>query len=218
MRDVRENTTMDPRELREATRAEHEATEAIMPLGGADLSRELYCRVLRAMQPLVAGWEVWAEAEGPQDLREMLMRRRRSHLLAADLRAMGEPVASNFASPVDWDAAVMQRGGREGGLSGQQEFEAAFLGAMYVMEGSTLGGRFVARHVESVLELEPGQGSAYFQGHGELTGSLWREVTGRIAQVPDELSPVVIGAARRTFEAFGQALRQGLAASQLVQP
>ena len=95
--------------------------------------------------------------------------------------------------------------------------EAAFLGAMYVMEGSTLGGRFLARHVETVLGLAPGRGDAYFQGHGEATGALWREVTARISEVPEALSPVLVGAAKRAFAAFGEALRAGLSATQAVQ-
>ncbi len=209
---------MDPRQLREATRAEHEATEAVMPLGGAHLTRELYCRVLQAMQPLVKGWEVWAESAGPAGLREMLVRRRRSHLLAADLEAMGEPSGEVGPSPVDWDAVLRDAGRRDAVVVGQPAFEAAFLGAVYVMEGSTLGGRFLARHVESVLGIAPGQGDAYFQGHGEATGSLWREVTGRIAEVPEDLAPVVIDAARRTFAAYGDALREGLAAAESVHP
>ncbi len=208
---------MDPRELRDATRAEHEATEALMPLGGVDVTRELYCRVLKVMLPLVGGWEAWAEAAAPSDLREMLLRRRRGHLLVADLQAMGAETGDVPGMAVDWEATVVDQSGRGSGPLSQDEFEAAFLGAMYVMEGSTLGGRFLARHVESVLGIEPGRGDAYFQGHGEATGSLWREVTARIAAVPDALGPLVIGAARRTFRSFGEALQEGLAAPEKVQ-
>ena len=210
---VRENTTMDPRELREATRAEHEATEALMPLGGADLSREGYAEVLETLEPLVRGWEAWAERNAPDDLREMVVRRRRSHLLRADLQMMGGRTGRDCGAAVDWDAVVRD------GIGGETEaaFEAGFLGAMYVMEGSTLGGRFLARHVEGVLGLEPGRGDAYFQGHGESTGALWREVTARIAGVPEELSSTLVEAARRTFRAFGEALRAGLGAPEPVQ-
>ncbi len=83
---------------------------------------------------------------------------------------------------------------------------AAFLGAWYVMEGSTLGGRFIARHAEAALGLEPGVGDAYFRGHNEATGGLWRETTAVVAAVPEGLSDVVIAAAKRTFVAFGTAI------------
>ena len=213
---MRENTTMDLRFLREATRAEHEATEAMMPLGGADLSRDVYVRVLQVLEPLIRTWETWAERAAPPDLREMLAVRRRSHLLAADLETMGA-VAARDEGRVRWDEVVMGASGTTGDQGQDARFEAAFLGAMYVMEGSTLGGRFIARHVEQVLRLEPGQGDRYFQGHGEATGGLWREVTGRLAGVPESLSDVVVAAARGTFAAFGEALQAGLAAPELVQ-
>jgi heme oxygenase len=65
--------------------------------------------------------------------------------------------------------------------------------------------------VEEKLHFAPGQGNAYFQGHGDQTGSMWREVTARIAAVPEEETERVIAAAKRTFIAFGEALRAGLA-------
>ncbi len=109
------------------------------------------------------------------------------------------------------DSAAGYRSGMRGedrGLSGQPwaALRAGFLGAWYVMEGSTLGGRFIARHVETVLGLEPGVGDAYFRGHGEATGGLWRETTALVAAMPDELSDVLIAAAKRTFIAFGAAV------------
>ncbi len=204
---------MDPRQLREATRAEHEATEATMPLGGADLTRATYIRVLQALEPIVRSWELWAETNAAADLREMVGRRRRSHLLRADLQALGGEVPGRQEPAIDWDAVVQGRNGEAPG-----EDEAAFLGAMYVMEGSTLGGRYIARHVEDVLGLEPGVGDAYFQGHGEGTGALWREVTGRIAGVPDARAERVIEVARETFQAFGEALQRGMVAPEPVQP
>lgn len=201
---------MDPRHLREATRPEHEATEAVMPLMTPGLSLEEYRRVLEALYPVVASWESWAGEHAPVHLLELLERRQRAGLLRADLRLLhGE--AADEAEGVDWAAVV-------GCDRSQDEFEAAFVGAMYVMEGSALGGRFIARHVETVLGLEPGRGDAYFQGFGDATGSMWREVQAVIAGVPDEYADMVIGAAQRAFSAFGDALRRGLVASPVALP
>ncbi len=189
--------------LREQTRTEHEATEALMPLAGEGLTREVYLRTLGILFPLLASWEQWSAEAAPAELRGMLAARRRSHLLASDLREMGGvPAAVLGERPVDWGGVV---GASTEGPAGK----AAFLGAMYVLEGSTLGGRYIARHVESILGIAPGVGDAYFQGHGEATGAMWREVTARIAEVPDAHAAVVIQAARRAFQAFGQALSAG---------
>ncbi len=204
---------MDPRVLREETRAEHEATEALMPLGGEQLTMEVYVRTLEILYPLLLSWEEWSAKAAPEGLRGMLAARRRSQWLAVDLKALGGGPPEDLAgTAVGWAAvAGMGDADHEG-----PERNAGFLGAMYVMEGSTLGGRFIARHAEATLGLTPGVGDAYFQGHGEATGAMWREVTAQIAAVPDTHAAMVVEAARRTFEAFGQALRSGAAAQKSV--
>ena len=184
-----------------------------MPLTGEGLTRSLYVRTLAVLYPLLSSWETWSSQEAPESLQPLLAARRRSHLLLEDLRFFGAQAQPGTVAPVAWEAVV---GGPEGLRRADPGFQAAFLGALYVLEGSTLGGRFIARHVESVLGLAPGAGDSYFQGHGEATGSLWREVTAEIAAVPEELSPVVTEAARRSFRAFGDALVAGELASITV--
>ncbi len=202
---------MDPKRLREETRAEHEAAEALMPVMTAGLTRAGYAEVLVALQPIVESWEAWAETFAPREVQGLLEGRGRRDLLRADLRAMGVAQPATEQPRVDW-GQVLGFSGSEG-----EGFAAAFLGGLYVMEGSTLGGRFVARHVEAVLGLRRGEGNAYFEGYGDATGAMWREVTACLSEVPEALAPVVVEAARRTFRAFGDALRGGLAASQTGQ-
>ncbi len=198
---------MDIRRVREETRQEHEATEQLMPLGGADLTLELYISALQVLLALISGWEQWAATAAPARLRPLLRARRRSHLIADDLRFFAVAPAAPAGSAVDWQQVVI---GTSAFDRDPIAAEASFLGALYVLEGSTLGGRFIARHVETVLGLTPGQGDRYFAGHGEATGALWREVTAEIAGVPPGGEEALLVAARRTFAAFGDALRAGL--------
>jgi heme oxygenase len=51
---------------------------------------------------------------------------------------------------------------------------AAALGCLYVLEGSTLGGRIVLKQLRSSLGLTPASGAAFYAGHGARTGTLWR--------------------------------------------
>ena len=195
---------MDLRQLREETRPEHEATEAAMPLTAPGLTLQTYRSVLLTLLHILQSWERWAAAAAPANLQPLLQARRRSHLLEEDLRALGESESMLQTAdelPIDWLAVVTGATGPDR-TPPNAEFQAAFLGAFYVLEGSTLGGRFIARHVETVLGLEDGRGAAYFRGHGEGTGALWRESTAAIAAVSDEDAGVLIEAARRTFSAF----------------
>jgi heme oxygenase len=47
------------------------------------------------------------------------------------------------------------------------------LGYCYVIEGSTLGGRVILKHVSPALKLEEG-GTRFFAGYGAETGGFWK--------------------------------------------
>ncbi len=48
------------------------------------------------------------------------------------------------------------------------------LGIVYVVEGSTLGGRFILKNIETIPGLDKGKGVLYFSGYGNKTGSYWK--------------------------------------------
>jgi heme oxygenase len=58
--------------------------------------------------------------------------------------------------------------------------------------------------VERVLGLTAGQGNAYFRGHNERTGQLWKEFCDALrTNVPDSETDTVIAAAKAMFGVFG---------------
>lgn len=48
------------------------------------------------------------------------------------------------------------------------------LGILYTVEGSSLGGRFILKNIQSVLGLDEKDGAQYFAGYGNKTGSYWK--------------------------------------------
>jgi heme oxygenase len=48
------------------------------------------------------------------------------------------------------------------------------LGVFYVIEGSSLGGRFILKNIVTNPELSNDQGVSYFKGYGDKTGSYWK--------------------------------------------
>jgi heme oxygenase len=73
------------------------------------------------------------------------------------------------------------------------------------MEGSTLGGQIIARHVESALPLAQGHGDVFFRGHGSQTGALWKEFCEMLKnQVPNHETNRVIISAKAMFATFGE--------------
>lgn len=78
--------------------------------------------------------------------------------------------------------------------------DAEMFGAMYVTEGSTLGGRYIARQLEQGLGLSNGRGYSFFLGYGERNGSMWHEFGSIVNEVCAEAPEKAICAARQTFE------------------
>lgn len=188
---------MDTARLRQATQDEHAATEATVPLMQPALDRAQYVQVLRGFYRIVRAWDVWAQQHAPADLQALLADRRQSSLLAADLRALGahEPPSEEY---------VLHEAMAHTAVPGHPR--SVFLGRMYVMEGSTLGGQLLARHVEAQLGLTPGEGNSYFRGYGEHTGERWREFRAILQALPDSETDTVIASAKNMFQLFGQAM------------
>lgn len=155
-----------------------------MPVMSADLSLATYQEVLSALYGVLRAWDDWMEQHGPAWLQDEIATRRRSQLIEADLQYFCQPLPSNLA------ALSLPVG------------EAAFLGAMYVIEGSTLGGQYIARHVEQTLDLGVGEGNAYFVGYGEQTSARWRAFQDILRKVPEHQSEEVILGARAMFSQF----------------
>lgn len=183
---------MDLGLLRTATTPEHERTEALMPVMSPGLSRADYIEVLQHMYPLLAGWEQWALEHVPAEYEPLLRTRQRAALMASDLAFFNAAIPASHFPAAD--------------VHGLGVFPAAFLGAMYVIEGSTLGGQHIAKHVEPLLGLSANGGTAYFRGYGESTGEQWREFKAALQAVPDAESQTVIAAAKDMFEVFGRAI------------
>ncbi len=77
-------------------------------------------------------------------------------------------------------------------------------GALYVIEGSTLGGKIISKMVQQHLGINNGKGLSFFDGYGEDTGKKWKgfqQILNSIAPSKTEQDEV-IAAANNTFEKF----------------
>ena len=166
--------------LRDGTRAEHDRLEDGLRLTDPALSPERYREVLSRFHGFWAGWEPRVAAELEDD--SLFAPRRRLPLLRDDLRALGVAPES---LPVCPPPSLRGRG------------EA--MGSLYVMEGSTLGGRLILKGLERLGV--PAGARSYFAGHGEATGAMWRAFLERLETEPD--APAVLRGAKATFTTLG---------------
>jgi heme oxygenase len=79
------------------------------------------------------------------------------------------------------------------------------LGALYVIEGATLGGRLILRDLEARLKQEIGDATHFFGGRGDSARPMWRIFRAALdsfgVEYPQLAADVVIGA-ERTFVAM----------------
>jgi heme oxygenase (biliverdin-IX-beta and delta-forming) len=177
------------RRLRTATAAEHQDVERTLDLLDPALDRDRLAEVLGRMHGFwvaaETGLDAWA-ARSPADAEDVgWTRRRRAALFADDLRALGH--GSTTAAP------------RLPAVAGTDEA----LGRLYVLEGSTLGGAFIDRHLASLPHLS-GVRVRAFSPYGSETGAMWaafRRVT-RERVAADGDADAMVGAARATFVAL----------------
>jgi heme oxygenase len=177
--------------LKNETAACHARLENALDLMRDDLQRDEYIALLERFHGYVAPWEEAAAACMPASLADFFDARRKTPLLVADLVALTGEKRS---------AGLLPQADSHQDLPRMHNIGDAF-GSMYVMEGSTLGGRFIAPHVAERLDLAPGIGNAYFDGYGLRTGSMWNafRVTA-VASVPERHYDDAVKAAIATFE------------------
>jgi heme oxygenase (biliverdin-IX-beta and delta-forming) len=172
--------------LRTVTRPAHDALEASLGLAD-DLNIASYRKVLARFYGFWVGWQPQV-ADLLQD-EALLQPRRRLHLLAADLATLGVSPEDRGALPVC--PLVPLRNGVEA------------LGSLYVLEGSSLGGRIIERNVERCLGNTGRESCTYFRGYGAETGAMWRVLLLRLDAVPAAQIEGVGKGAVATFERMG---------------
>ncbi|SEI75229.1 heme oxygenase [Dyadobacter koreensis] len=87
---------------------------------------------------------------------------------------------------------------------------AKALGVMYVLEGSTLGGKFLYQQINHTLGLNSETGAAYFWGYGQKTGMLWKRFISSLAEfaVEENCEQEIIKSAVHTFTTIDKWLNE----------
>lgn len=177
--------------LRAETRSEHLAIEATLRLTVDDLTLVTYRHRLEQLYGFYRPIEA--------DLREVcdwsrhgldLDARRKTPLLVADLRSLGWTDVAGI--PLCSDLPPLP-GVAEG------------FGCLYVLEGATLGGRIVTRHLRGVLGDGFERAGRFFGGYGERTAEMWcrfREALARFADGGRDTGDRTVVSAVATFRAL----------------
>ena len=149
--------------LKIETQPMHHALESharMKALMSDDLTHAEYTHLLRRLYgfyaPLetrLAAWDAETVAINPQQ-------RRKTAWLAQDLQALSPDALTSALPRCNSLPAV--------------DGVAAALGCWYVLEGATLGGQIICRHLRQQLGLGAETGLRFYTGYGHHTGMQWR--------------------------------------------
>jgi heme oxygenase len=176
--------------LREATSSLHHEVEDRIDFLSPDLTIPKYVRILQAFYAFFEPVEAQMDACCPAEYASAWKGRQRAQRLVDDLAALGAPPAAAVSGA--FSIPDVSSTGR-------------WLGALYVLEGSTLGGQVISRHLEKHFGWRDGRGYSFFLGHGEQTGERWRQVVKILEANPEAENQVVLGA-RQTFSQMNRCL------------
>lgn len=175
------------KELREKTALYHtklEETELSKAILKDDLSKEEYIDYLKAMYAFEKPFEA-VYFPLLADYFSDIDKRKRAELIEKDIQVLGGSVADLELETFNTSDITLPEA----------------IGAMYVMQGSSLGGRVILKHVNKHLGLEAENGASYFHGFGAETGRFWTtfldEMWTLTAENPDQ--DKIIGGAVETF-------------------
>lgn len=185
--------------LREQTRDVHTRLESRIDLLERASSLSTYGKLLMRFYGFYLPFELRLREVFSLELPEFdFAARIKLHRLEQDMRALS-------VSPPDFSMAPF--------CCDLPEFKTAAqaLGGLYVVEGATLGGKIIGRHLQETLGLNAANGAAFFDGYGAENGRMWRafgETVTRYAEGGAHDAEIIQGA-NETFAAFERWFTQG---------
>lgn len=183
--------------LKQETRGQHENTESDVDLMRPDFTRENYRDLLVKFYSFYKPFEEkMSEAIAKNSIEFNHNERLNTPKLERDLRALG--MSDEEISKIETTNELPNLD------SGERIF-----GSLYVIEGSTLGGQVISRHLKQNLGMDETNGTAFFSGYGKDTGPMWKAFGDAITKFAEtsENQDEIIAGANETFEKIGVSLR-----------
>lgn len=184
--------------LKADTAERHDRLERALDLMRPGLTRTEWTRLVARFYGFYRPWEeMLANMTAGGELAPLVAERRKLPWLQQDLAALNLSAADCAALPLCTRLPSLAT-------------TAQVLGSMYVLEGATLGGQFIARHVEATLGFSGGRGYSFFGSYGAATGRMWQAFRATLsAYAPRVDHDSMVASACETFDRFHNWLVDG---------
>lgn len=190
------------KKLKEATKEQHDALESVVDVMNRMFTREDYGNLLTKFYRFYSAIEPAMPADELKAAGFDIDERRKLPLLERDLESLGllergRAAAAAKPSIPNLDTA------------------AKAFGAVYVLEGATLGGQVITRHLREHLGLSVEKGGAFFNSYGQMVGPMWKAFAETITNFAERNGDddTIVQTAKETFDAFRHSFEEPLAAA-----
>ena len=186
--------------LRERTRIYHDQLESSVEVMSPGLTPGRYLALLKSFYGFYLPVESSLQARGEWNHLDIdFSRRTKIPRMHQDFASLGLDEAQIAKIPLCPVSA----------LPPLVSFDDA-LGCAYVLEGATLGGQVISRHLHGLFDMDSTSGCAFFGSYGSEVGPMWKSFVAALNSYPTtaEQSERIIVSACRTFESFHHWLAQ----------
>jgi heme oxygenase len=178
--------------LRNETKTAHQQLEkATIPYIKKATNEEQYAYLLKMFYGYFKPVEERIQSLVGEDLLGDISERRQTSAILADLKTIGADSNELLVSELLPNLGNVSQA----------------IGALYVLEGSTLGGRFISQMLMKQLNRSAEDGISFFSGYGANTDAKWKaftEMVNEYAQKFPEKKDEIVAAADETFANFGR--------------
>lgn len=135
--------------------------------------------------------------EDVNNLELSLEKRRKTRLLVKDMKALGITEAEIDSISLCEKLPTLNSA-------------AQALGCMYVVEGATLGGQFIAKKLHEIFDLNKDNGCAFFNSYNEELRPLWTEFCDVLNKYADytQIEDPIVESSINTYHSFNDWLFQ----------
>ncbi|MBE9585570.1 biliverdin-producing heme oxygenase [Mucilaginibacter sp. JRF] len=175
--------------LKDETKTYHYETEvALIGRIKAIKDKQDYADLLKMFYGYFGGLEKHIDAAIDTTLMDDYHQRRKTSAIADDLQALDAPVPTVAGAD---NLPVIEN-------------HLQALGALYVIEGSTLGGKIISKMIGQKLDASNGEALTFFNSYGEDTVNMWNSFKQKMdAQAKTEAEQAaVVETANSTFKHF----------------
>jgi heme oxygenase len=180
--------------LKESTKEQHEALESVVDVMNSTFTLDDYKELITKFYLFYSAIEPSLPADELKEHGFDLESRRKLPSLERDLGALAILHTENgtkVETPI-FDSV------------------AKAFGAVYVLEGATLGGQVITRHLSSSIGVTSETGGSFFYSYGPNVGPMWKEFGATITAYSDAngQDDLIVQGAKETFDSFRRFFEQ----------